>query len=59
MVGSTTGSDQSTVTLIEDAPDVAEEPIAESVSDQGTPVFRAENGMIREIRERVCHGNGS
>ena len=59
MVGGTAGADQSPVTLIEDASDVAEEPVAESVSDQGTPIFCAENGVIGEIRKGVCHGNGS
>ena len=44
---------------IQDASDGAEEPIAESVVDHKTPMFRAEDHVINEIRKRVCHGHGS
>ena len=47
------------VVSIQDASEVAEEPIAESVVDHKTPMFGAGDHVINEIREGVCHGDGS
>ncbi len=45
------------VVSIQDASDVAEEPNAEILIDRPAPIFGAENGVIEEIRKRVCHGH--
>ena len=44
---------------IQDATDVADKPIAESVVDHKTPMFGAEDHVINEIRTRVWHDHGS
>ncbi len=59
VIGGTTGADQFSAMLIEDAADVREQPVMEFLFDRGVAILRAENGVKREAGTCVCHDSVS
>ena len=55
VIGGTTGADQFSVILIEDAADVREQSVLEFLFDSWVAVLCAENSVISEARVGVCH----
>ena len=59
VVGGTTGADQFSAILIEDAADVREQSVVEFLFDRWLAILCAEDCVKREARTCVCHGSVS
>ena len=59
VVGGTTGADQFSAILIEDATDVREQSVMEFLFDRWVAILCAEYSVKRETRTCVCHGSVS